>query len=126
MCEDCTLGKAKKSSASKKAVVHSKIFGERSFFLKEKSDLKNVMMALIKNSKTKYNIQVQYLHCNNMGENIAFAIACKQEEIGLDFESTTPGTLQQNGHVKWKITMLFNCIHAILHGRKFTTFLRNS
>ena len=31
-CEDCTLGKAKKSGVSDKAVEHSKVLGERLFF----------------------------------------------------------------------------------------------
>ena len=49
----------------------------RSNFLKENSDLKNVMMGLIKNLKTKYNIQVQYLCCDNAGEIVDFKRACK-------------------------------------------------
>ena len=31
---------------------------------------------------------------------------------------------QQNGWVKWKFAALFNQVHAILNGRKFTAFLR--
>ena len=43
-----------------------------SFFLKENSNLANAMVDLIKNLKDKYSLQVQYLHCNNAGENQAF------------------------------------------------------
>ena len=42
------------------------------FFLREKSNLASVMMGLVKNFKIKYNMQVQYLHCVNAGENVAF------------------------------------------------------
>ena len=42
------------------------------FFLKEKSDLVDIMIGLIKNLKKKCNLQVYYLCCNNAGENIAF------------------------------------------------------
>ena len=35
-----------------------------SFFLKEKSNLADAMVVLIKNLKNKYNLQVQFLHCD--------------------------------------------------------------
>ena len=53
--------------------------------MKEKLD---VMLGFIKNLKSKYNLQVQYLCCNNAGENVAFERACKQEGMGVDFEYT--------------------------------------
>ena len=71
-----------------------------SFFLKEKSDLAGVMLGLMKNLKNKYDMQVQYLCCDNTGENVAFKKACKQEGLGVGFECTAPGTPQQNGHVR--------------------------
>ena len=55
------------------------------YFLTEKLDLKSVMMGLIKNFKTEYNIKVQYLCCDNKGENVDFKMACKQEEMGKKF-----------------------------------------
>ena len=68
-----------------------------SFFLKEKSDLSGVLMSLVKNLNIKYNTQVQYLCCDNAGENDAFEKACKQEGMGMEFEFTAHGTPQQNG-----------------------------
>ena len=82
-------------------------------------------MGLIKNVKTKYNIQVQDLHCDNTDESIAFKNACKQEELGMEFEFTAPGTPQQNSPVK-QFTTLFNQVCTMLICGKFTTFLRNS
>ena len=37
-------------------------------------------------------MQVQYLPCNNAGENEAFKKTCKQEGLGNDFKYTAPGT----------------------------------
>ena len=57
-----------------------------SFFLKEKSNLVDTMLSLINNLKTKFNLQVQYLYCNNAGENQAFKKTCTQEGLRIDFE----------------------------------------
>ena len=140
--EDWTLGKAKKRFVSKRAVKHS-ILGERlffniswsststlrgkkhwlpfiednyawSYFLKEKSQLKNVLLGLIKNLKIM------------IFRSVDFGRACRQERMGMEFKYTAPGTSQKNGHVEWKFTTLFDRVHAMLNGRKFFAFLRNS
>ena len=54
-------------------------------------------VGLIKDLKTKYNLWVQQLQCNNAGENQAFKKAYNQEGLGINFEYTAPGTSQQNG-----------------------------
>ena len=69
-------------------------------YLKEKSDLADVMLGLIKKLKNKYNLQVQYLRCSNAGENVAFEESCKQERLRKDFECAAPGMPQQNGCIK--------------------------
>ena len=95
------------------------------FFLK-KLNLKNVKMGLIKNLKTKYNIQVQYLCFYNRGENVDFKRTNKQEWMGIKFKYTALGTPQQISHVEWKLITLFNWVHAMLNSGKFTAFLRNN
>ena len=94
-------------------------------FLNEKSDLKNVIMSLIGNLKTKDNIQVWHLNSDNAGEKDDFKGACIHEGMGMEFEYTTPGTLQQNGQVHWKYATLFNWVHVMLKGGKFSSFLHN-
>ena len=89
----------------------------------EKSDLTKKMIGLIKDLKTKYNLQVQRLRCDNTGENQAFKKACNQEGLGIDFEYTAPGTPQQNGCVERKFATLFNRVQAMLNGGKFTLYL---
>ena len=81
------------------------------------------MLVLINNLKTKYNLQVQRLHCKNAGENQAFEWTCDQEGLGIDFEYTAPGTPQQNGHVERKFATLFNRVCAMLNSGKFIAYL---
>ena len=94
--------------------------------LKRKIDLADVMIGFIENLKNKYNLQVQYLHCNNAGENDAFKNACKQEGMGDDFEYSAPGTPQQNNSIKRKFVTLFNRVCAMLNGNKINAYLWNA
>ena len=60
------------------------------------------MFGLFNNLKIKFNLQVQYLHCDNAGENQALKKKnCKQEGLGVDFEYTAPGMPQQNGCIPY-------------------------
>ena len=65
-------------------------------FLKEKSELKDVIFALLKDLKSTQDIDVKYIHCNNDGEHESFERLCKQERLGIKFEYTMPGMPQQN------------------------------
>ncbi len=70
-----------------------------SYFLKYKSDLTTNVLGLIKELKSS-NVAVKivnYICCNNAGENVALEMAYKQEGLGIKFEYTAPGTPQQNG-----------------------------
>ena len=93
------------------------------FFFKEKSDLKNVMMVLVKNLKLsiicKYNT-----HAVTMQVRM---LPLKKPSNGKDGDGIQvhdPRALQQNGQVKHKFTTLFSRVSAMLKGRKFTTFLK--
>ena len=46
--------------------------------------------------------------------------------LGINFEYTAPGMHQQNGCVEHKFTTLFNWVHAMLNGGKFTIYLQSS
>ena len=84
------------------------------------------MVGLIKNLKNKYDLQVQYLCCDNTEENLAFERTCKQEEQDVDFEYTAPGIPHQKGHIKRKFATFFNQVWVMLNGMKFTAYLSNS
>ena len=53
-------------------VVEDSTDYEWSYFLKEKSQLKDVVMLLSKDSKVMYDVNVRYVHYNNASENEAF------------------------------------------------------
>ena len=97
-----------------------------SFFLSETSNLTQKMLFLIKDLKTKYNLQVQWLWCDNAGESQAFEWMCNQEGLGIHFEYTAPSTPQQNGCIECKFATLFNQVHVMLNGGKFTPYLCSS
>ena len=84
------------------------------------------MLGLVNNLIPKFNLQVQYLCCNNAGENQAFKKTYKQEGPGINFKYTDPGMPQQNGHIKHKFTTQFNWVHTMLNGSKFTAYLQSS
>ena len=63
--------------------------------MKEKSELKNVMLGLIKNLKTKDGIQVRYEYFDNAEENEDFEWAWKQEGMGNKFEYTATELLNR-------------------------------
>ena len=77
--------------------IEESMYYTRGNFLKEKPELKDVMMSLIKYLKATYRVNVSYVNCDNAGKNEAVEWLCKQEGIGLYFKYTTPDTLQQNG-----------------------------
>ena len=88
-------------------------------FLKEKSDLKMNVLALIKELKAKDGYIIKYIWCDNAGENLALEIACQQERLGIHFEYAIP---QQNGRVERKFATLFRRVCAILNGVGFDKF----
>ena len=65
-----------------------------SYFLKKKSETSNKINSLIKDLKSKHQIVVRIVRCDNTGENLALQCACEKEGLGIHFELTAPSTLQ--------------------------------
>ena len=65
-----------------------------SYFLKDNSKLKNVVMVLLKVLKTILGILARNIHCDDAGENIDFERLCKQEGMSIKFDSTMSGITQ--------------------------------
>ena len=61
-----------------------------SYFSKEKSELKDVMMFSFKDLKATYDVDVRYVCCDNAGKNEAFEGLCKQKGMSVNFEHTAP------------------------------------
>ena len=97
----------------------------RSYFLKEKSDLKDKKIDQIKELDSKHNYKVKYICCDNSGENISFKKVCKQEGLRVTFECTAPKTPQQNGRVEREFATLYCQVRAMLNGGKFDSSMRN-
>ena len=93
--------------------------------MKEKSDLADIMIGLIKNLKNKYSLQVQYLCCDNAGEYVAFKKACKQGGLGIDCEYIAPAMPQKNGCIERKFSTLFNQVCAMCNSGKINAYLQN-
>ena len=65
------------------------------FFLKKKNDQIEVIIDWLKELKNKYKIRVQWIRMGNAEENKMLARHCDQNEMGIKFEYTAPGTPQQ-------------------------------
>jgi len=81
-----------------------------SFFLKSKSETKQVMIGLIKELSDKNKIKVKKIHCDNYGENRSFQQAAKEEHLVITFKFTARKMPQQNGCVERKFATLFGCV----------------
>ena len=77
-----------------------------SFFLKRKNIQVEVIIDWLKQLKNKYKIKVQRIRMDNTGENKMLAKSCDQNEMGIKFEYTAPGTPQQNGVVERALVTL--------------------
>ncbi len=64
--------------------------------------------------------QVQYIHCDNAGENVALVMTCKQEGLGITFEYTAPGTPQQMEDLNENLQTCMAKYRAKLENDKFT------
>jgi len=95
-----------------------------SWFLKQKSDLKDKLLPFVKQLKNKDKKTVKYIRCDNAGENKKFEEACANDGLGVQFEYTSPGTPQQNGRVERKFATLYGRVRAMLNGAKLTSVLR--
>jgi hypothetical protein len=82
--------------------------------LKQKSETKDIMIALIKELQQAYGIEVKTIWCDNSGENNALQKSCKQEGLGIVFEYTAPNTPQQNGRVERRFPTLYGRVRAML------------
>ena len=57
---------------------------------------------------------------DNTGENKMLARCCDEKEMGIKFEYTAPGTLQQNGVVERAFVTLIGRGRALMNHARFT------
>ena len=73
---------------------------KHSFFLKKKLDKMEMISSWLNGLKDKYKIQVNFIHCDNAGENKKLEEKCNMEGLGIIFEHTMTDTRQQNTYVE--------------------------
>ena len=83
--------------------------------MKEKSQLSEKVVPLIKDLKAKHGKQVKFIRCDNAGENKILEATCKKEGLGIIFEFTAPGTPQQNGMVERAFATLYGSMRAMMN-----------
>ena len=71
-----------------------------SIFLKKKRSLDETMIIWIKNLFMKYHIRIKKIRLDNSGENRMLQARTNQQNLGIKFKFTAPGTPQQNSVVE--------------------------
>ena len=66
------------------------------------------MISLLNDLKTSYGVNIRCICLDNAGENKAFDLLYKEEGMGVKFEHTAFGTLQQLGEMERKFATLFD------------------
>lgn len=147
-CEACAYAKAKAKAVCKTTLVKAKAKGERlfvdtsgpykkslaknsfwvlvvddytrkawSYFVDKKSKVKEVVEALLE-KLSGCGVTVQYIRCDNAGENDALKVACEAKGITMEF--TAPNTPQMNGVVERKFVTIRDKALAMMLAAKLT------
>ena len=95
-----------------------------SMFLKQKSELSKHMITFVKSLEAQGH-KVEYLRCDNAGENLKFQSQATVNGITAKFEITAPGTPQQNGKCERKFATLYGRVRAMLRDAILTQDMKN-
>jgi hypothetical protein len=93
-------------------------------FQKEKSKLKEKMMALSTDLKIA-GIKIRFICCDDSGENKAFQKECKSKVLNITSEFLGPKTHQRNGKNERKFQTFYGRIRATLICAGLNDRLRN-
>lgn len=94
-----------------------------SHFVEKKSYLCDEIYDLIRKIKAK-DIVINYIRCDNAGENQSLEKQCQVDNTGIEFEYTPRRTTQNNAVVERKFQTLFNRLRATLNRAGIPMFLR--
>jgi len=87
-----------------------------SFFMKKNSDTKDKFIPLLKELRDTYKKKIK---CDSAGENNILEKQCIEEEMGILFEYTAPGTPQQNSIVEKAFPAMFGKLRAMMNAAGF-------
>lgn len=96
-----------------------------SYFLPNKDGQVSVLIALIKELRTKKPNAVECIRCDNAGENYSLQKECEKQGLGVTFEFTARSTPQQNGKVERWFATLYNSLRAMMISAGFEEARRN-
>ena len=96
-----------------------------SYFLKEKSQLPDIMLQWINQIQKETKITVHKVRCDNSGENRKLQ-KLLQQHFYLDarFEYTAPYTPQQNGKIERKFATLYGKIRSMLNWARLSPLFK--
>ena len=97
---------------------------KKSFFLKKKNKQVEPIIDWIKALKTRHEIQVKIIRCDNAGENKVLERESDKNELGIIFEYTAPGTPQQNAVVEIAFVTVMGRARAMMNHAGFTMAMR--
>jgi hypothetical protein len=96
-------------------------------FMKIEDETKHHVINLILDLQKDKNITVQFIRCENSGENKDIQQAIIPiSKIKVKFEVTAPDTPQKNGKIERKFATLYGKIRATLNKAEFTWSLCHS
>jgi len=81
--------------------------------------MKERLVPFLKELQHMYGVKVEYIRCDNAGENCALEDECIEKDLGIIFKYTAPGTPQQNGVVERAFVTMLGKTRAIMNGAGF-------
>ena len=96
-----------------------------SYFLKRKSETSSKICELVMELRLKHGLLVQFLRCDNAGENIDARAILKEKAPEVQFEFTAPDTPQQNGRVERKFATLYGRVRSMLNRARLPKAVRH-
>ena len=78
---------------------------KKSFFLRNKNEQVKPIIDWIEVLNARHEIQVKTIRCDNAAENKVLETESGNNDLGIIFEYTAPGTPQQNGVVERAFVM---------------------
>jgi transposase InsO family protein len=69
--------------------------------------------------------QYKKIRCDNAGENNTLEKLCEREELGIQFEYTSPGSPQYNGKVEQKFATLYARIRTMMNAALLPRHMRD-
>ena len=88
--------------------------------MKKKNEQVEPLINWIKALKSRHKFLVKIVRCDNAGENKVLVRESDNNELGIIFEYTVPGRLQQNGVIERAFVTVMGRARAMMNHAGFT------